>query len=149
MRLEAEAPMRMRQYIFYDLRCILTGTGLKKIVFGWQCPERLDLLSGKNKLYLIYAVQLQRSPFRRTSYPINSIRNGMRPIGFYTDIFPDCMKTPDQILINPEGRLSSGSISSSLIHVPLSCCVSQKSHFKLHPEKRINSAGVPVWNPSP
>ena len=30
-----------------------------------------------------------------------------------------------------------------------SCCVSQKRHFRLQPEKRIKTAGVPVWYPSP
>ncbi len=44
---------------------------------------------------------------------------------------------------------TSAKISSSDINTPSSCCVSQKEHFRLQPEKRIKTAGVPVWYPSP
>lgn len=44
---------------------------------------------------------------------------------------------------------TSARMASSVISTPSSWCVSQKGHFRLHPEKRTNTAGVPVWKPSP
>ena len=56
---------------------------------------------------------------------------------------------PVRITIRAGKEDTFSTISSSVIITPSSWRVSQKLHLRLQPEKRTNTAGVPVWNPSP
>ena len=58
--------------------------------------------------------------------------------------------SPPVTTTHVDGQAATCSaICSSLISVPLSWRVSQKGQWRLHPDRRMKMAAVPVWYPSP
>lgn len=83
--------------------------------------------------------------------------NGCVPLVSIQTYFPiRCRRSTNSLSIQSEGSPpvsitvlagyfpTSAKISLSDINTPSSCCVSQKEHFRLQPEKRTKTAGVPV-----
>lgn len=56
---------------------------------------------------------------------------------------------PVRITVRQGYFCTAARISSSDISTPVSWRVSQNPQRRLHPEKRTNTAGIPVWKPSP
>lgn len=92
-----------------------------------------SILSGSRRVPFV-SMQTYFPAWCRQSTNSRSIQGGSPPVS---------------ITVAAGYLLTSVTISSSDISMPSSCCVSQKGHFRLQPEKRIKTAGVPVWYPSP
>lgn len=136
---------------------------LKKEMPGGQLLINSNILPLIHHLHFIHTRNFQLCPLLgRAGHPIYIIRQRTSTVCFNADILSRLMQTIHKFTVNPkEGSppvsitvaagylLTSVTISSSDISMPSSCCVSQKGHFRLQPEKRIKTAGVPVWYPSP
>ena len=158
VRLQAQPPFRMLHHASHSFRSIAARTGLQEKVSGRKRFIYGNILSFVHYLHLIHTGNAQFCTLLgRASHPVYIIRQEMRTVRFDTDILPHPVQAVHKFTVNPERRLSarqyhrhrrifptSAKISSSDINTPSSCCVSQKEHFRLQPEKRTKTAGVPV-----
>lgn len=139
-------------------RSITTRTGLQKEIFSRKQFIDSNVLTFINDLHLIHAGNSQlRSLLGRTRHPINILGNGFVPFVSIQTYFPAWCKQsikissiqregspPVRITVTAGYFRDFGNNFSIDISTPSSCRVSQKEHFRLQPEKRIKTAGVPV-----
>lgn len=162
MRLQAEVPLGVVEDVLYHLFCIQAGTGLEEMPGCFQTGVFRQVLSCIDHFDLIYMCQPQGNPFGEQVTQSMPSGNGFVPLVSMQIYFPAmCSRSikvwsiqsegsPPVKITTFEGKAEIAcKISSSDIKIPSSCRVSQKLHFRLHPEKRTKTAGVPVWKPSP
>ena len=117
-------------------------------MFGGKLFKNAYILSFIDHFHFIHPVDGKLRPlFGRAGHPVDSCRQGACTVGFDGHILTCLVQTVDQFIVYPQGRFAarkdngdgrifftSAIISSSVIIFPSSCCVSQKSHFRLQPE---------------
>ena len=131
MRLQAEPPTGMSQHAGHGVRRIQAGAGLKEKVRGRQLLVRSKVLALIHHLDFIHAGEPQLPTLLgRTRHPVNAPRQRLSSVRLNADILPYPMKCVQQRIVYPQRRLPAGQ--------------DQNGHFRLQPEKRMNTAGVPV-----
>ena len=163
MCLQTKSPLRMLHHAIHRFGRIAARARLKKEMPGGQLLINSNILPFIHHLHFIHTRNFQLYPLLgRAGHPIYIIRQRTGTVCFNADILSRLVQTstnsrsiqregspPVSITVAAGYLLTSVTISSSDISMPSSCCVSQKRHFRLQPEKRIKTAGVPVWYPSP
>ena len=160
----------MLHHAIHGFRRIAARARLKKEMPGRKLLISSNVLPLIHHLHFIHMSNFQLCPlFGRASHPVYIVRQRTGTVCFNADILSCLVQAVHKVTVNPKGGfascqyhgsgrvfsdllqnlLTSVTISSSDISMPSSCCVSQKGHFRLQPEKRIKTAGVPVWYPSP